>query len=293
MRPTRLVPFAALALGGALIGCSSPPDEGLLDTAGVWSETEQFDVEEVVRFTTESYDLEGTGTTIRDIYDDLLPTDNGEILYADGDEYGDSGCDAGSTRELPVEVEGIVTLHPRWYMKLSGCNRADEKYYGNYFIEDDSGGIFVVGDSKVAHFDVGDRVRMRVRAVRTNFEFDMVYAHDIVEVSRERRAIKYAMVPEGGLTSADVGKVHRVRGEMVAEPSTFGEFQVRTEDGDLVDLRLDSELNRRRQYPTPGSTICATGPVQNSFGIAIVLMKIGQFHTVEGDEPCIDEPQAD
>lgn len=282
-----LRPCCALALLTA--ACSSPPDEELLDPSSAWSGAEPYDVRETVGFTTDDYDLEGTGTTIGDLRDALLPTD-GDILFAQDDTFGDARCDeAATTRELPVEVEGIVTLHPRWYMKLSGCDRMDEKYYGNYFVEDDSGGIFVVGDSKVAHFDVGDRVRLSVRAVRTNFDFDMIYAHDVVEVHRESRPIKYAWVDDDGLDREDVGEVRRVRGEVTTDPDTFGEFTVRTKDGLDVKVNLDAELNRRRQYPSIGDTVCATGPVLYSFSeYSIVIMKIGQIETVTGSDPCSD-----
>ena len=274
------------------LACSSPPDGELPDVSDAWSEAEEYDVQETVAFTTEDYDLEGTGTTIGDLKDELFPTAGGDIVFATGDGFpGEADCPEGATTsELPVEIEGIVTLHPRWYIKLSGCNRGDEKYYGNYFIEDDSGGLFVVGDSKVAHFDVGDRIKMRVRAVRTNFGFDMIYAHDIVEVHREANPIKYTWANDG-LTEADAGEVRRVRGEMITEPDTFGSFLVRTEDGVDVAVNLDAEINRRRQYPEVGETICATGPVLNSFGLSIVIMRLGQIAVVEDGTPCPDAVQ--
>ena len=142
-------------------------------------------------------------------------------------------------------------------------------------------GIFVVGDSKVAHFDMGDRVTLRVRGVRTNFGYDMIYVHDVVDVNREARPIKYAWANEG-ITSEDAGEVRRVRGEMITEPDTFGEFTVLTDEGVEVNVNLDAEINRRRQYPEVGSTLCATGPVQNSFGLSIVIMRLGQIAVVEG-----------
>jgi len=271
-----------------LIACG-PPEGGLPDVSDAWSAAEPYDVQETVRFTTDDYDLPGTGTTIGQMKDRFLPTQNGDLLVASNDAFAqEADCDfVSTTSDLPVEVEGVVTLHPRWYMKLSGCNRSDEKYYGNYFIEDDSTGIFVVGDSKVAHFDMGDRVTLRVRGLRTNFGYDMVYVHDVVEVNREARPIKYAWV-DGELSPSDAGEVRRVRGEMITEPGTFGEFTVLSDEGAEVKVNLDAEINRRRQYPAVGSTICATGPVQNSFGLSIVIMRLGQLAVVEGDAPCPD-----
>ncbi len=272
-----------------LLAACGAPEGGLPDVSDVWSDAVPYDVQETIRFTTDDYDLAGTGTTIGAMKDELLPTDNGDLLLASGDGYASEAACSGvrTTADLPVEVEGIVTLHPRWYMKLGGCNGADEKYYGNYFIEDDSTGIFVVGDSKVAHFDMGDRVTLRVRGVRTNFGYDMIYVHDVVDVNREARPIKYAWANEG-ITSEDAGEVRRVRGEMITEPDTFGEFTVLTDEGVEVNVNLDAEINRRRQYPEVGSTLCATGPVQNSFGLSIVIMRLGQIAVVEGDAPCPD-----
>ena len=91
--------------------------------------------------------------------------------------------------DLPFEVEGIVTLHPRWYFKTHGCDDGDEKFYGSFFIQDGTSGIFVLGDSKVAHFDMGARVKMKVRGVRTIYDLNVVYAHDITEV------VDYGPVP--------------------------------------------------------------------------------------------------
>lgn len=267
-----------------LAGCTSERDLDPWDTAG-----EFYNVQERVAFTTEPYGLTGTGTTIGDLKRDLFPTE-GELLFGTDDAYGSANCeDVGTTSKLPVEVEGVVTLHPRWYMKLSGCDRADEKYYGNYFIEDDSGGLFVVGDSKVAHFDVGDRVRMRIRAVRTNFDFDMVYAHDIVEVYRDSRPIKYESI-DRALEASDIGEVRRVQGEIVTDPDTFGQFGVRLASGAEVFVNLDAELSRRRQNPDLGDTICATGPVQYSYSeYSIVVMKIGQIAVLGEGETCPDQ----
>lgn len=276
---------AALPVLLALAACRGEP--GVLpDVSDAWPDAEPYDVQEPIRFTEEPYaDLPGDGDGIGDFIDDFFPVTS--VRFAPGDGYvTDNSCEGREESDLPVEFEGIVTLHPRWYMKLSGCERSDEKYYGNYFIEDATGGIFVVGDSKVAHFDVGDRVKMRVRAIRTDFDFNMVYAHDIVEVNREARPIYYQWAQEG-IGNPDIGETRRVRGVMSTEPDTFGQFTLTTDEGAKVFINLDSELNRRRVYPEVGTQLCATGPVQYSFSeYTIVIMRIGQLAVVEGDEAC-------
>jgi hypothetical protein len=269
-----------------LAACSGDP-EPLEDTGDWWTPAEPLEVQETIRWTESAYgDLPGDGVGIAQALDPVLPADG--TVYAPGDAFGEEDCDVGVSGDLPVEIEGIVTLHPRWYMKLDGCNRGEEKYYGNWFIEDDTGGMFIVGDTRVAHFDVGDRVRLRVRAVRTNFGMDMIYAHDVLEVSREARPVRYAWANDG-LDQDDIGRVRRVRGVIEAGPDTFGELVLRTDDGAEVLLNLDAQMNRRRAYPEVGQTVCATGPVLYSFSeYSIVIMRIGQIAVIEPGDACPD-----
>ncbi|MCB9795871.1 MAG: hypothetical protein H6741_24505 [Alphaproteobacteria bacterium] len=206
---------------------------------------------------------------------------------ADGTLFGEesqipAGCDFGVDPELPEEIEAVVTLHPRYYFKTSGCSvLSDEKYYGSYFIADDSGGLFVLGDSKVAHFDVGDRVRMRVRGVRTLFGLNLIYAHDILEVDRQGGPVCFERA-EGSLDDSDVGEVRRVEGEVVSEADTFGEFSVRDDAGITHVIGLDAELNRRGLRFEPGTRLRATGPVLLSYDTyKIVIMNIGQLEALD------------
>ena len=49
---------------------------------------------------------------------------------------------------LPFEIEGVVTAHPRYYFKTSGCDwDSDEKYYGSFFIQDATGAKISIEDS--------------------------------------------------------------------------------------------------------------------------------------------------
>lgn len=274
------------ALGAALFGCNDV--DPLPDTGDWWAPGVDYDVEEPLRFTPEPYgDLPGAGPGIGAFLDSALPAST--LTFAAGDEYlAANDCRAATSRSLPAEIEGIVTLHPRWYMKLSGCNRAEEKYYGNWFIEDATGGVFVVGDSKVAPFDVGDRVKIRVRGVLTNFGMDMVYVHDVLEIDRNKRPVYYQEV-DRALGPDDIGETRRIRGVVVGPPDTFGEFLVETDSGVRIAASLDAELNRRRVHPPIGSTLCVTGPVLYSFSAySIPIMRIGQLAVVDPGEPCPD-----
>lgn len=280
------------ALLAAIVGSAgcAPELSRLPDTSDWWGEAESLEVREPLRFTPEPYpDLPGDGPGIGDFIARNFPTQR--LTLAPGDGYAPGvGCQVDTSADLPIEIEGVATLHPRWYMKLRGCNRAEEKYYGNWFIEDATGGIFVVGDSKVAHFDAGDRVKIRVRGVLTNFGMNMVYVHDVLEIHREGRPIFYREV-DRPLGPQDIGETRRVRGTVVNRPDTFGAFFVETASGARIEANLDAELNRRRVHPPVGSTLCVTGPVQFSFSsYSIPIMRIGQLATVDVDEPCPDEP---
>ncbi|MFT7518971.1 MAG: hypothetical protein ACI9MC_001107 [Kiritimatiellia bacterium] len=269
-------------------GCGEITDP-VPDSTGWWETGEVFDVQEPIRFTATPYDFpadpsDGIGTFLEDFF----PVADRTVEFGPDDQYGSSGCGSKVNRDLPLEIEGVVTIMPRWYMKIDGCNRGDEKYYGNYFIEDSTGGVFIIGDSKVAHFDMGDRVRLRVRGIRTNFDFHMVYAHDVIDVQRGPQPIMY-QVADTPFSNPDIGEVRRVRGKVTSEPDTFGQLIVEAEDGTRWFVNYDSELSRRRAFPTVGQTVCATGPIQFSYSeYSLVVMRIGQVAVLQGDENCPD-----
>jgi hypothetical protein len=276
----RMIPLLLLA------ACAEPGEP-----EGAWSWYEapaSYDVQESVAFTDVPYDFTGP-TAIADL---PVATELGTVFATDD---GPPDCAEWSTTdELPAEIEGIVTLHPRYYYKSQGCLPetnddgldSDEKYYGSYFIEDASGGIFVLGDSKVAHFDMGDRVRMRVRAVRDAFGVNTVAAHDITEVLRGPEAISYVEKSER-FDAADVSEVRRVSGTVRDEIGNFGEFNIEADDGTNYAIGVDAELARRGAYWAPGTRLQATGPVFLSYGsYTLIVMKLGQIQVL--DEPSLE-----
>ncbi|MCA9494855.1 MAG: hypothetical protein KC621_33230 [Myxococcales bacterium] len=236
----------------------------------------QLEVEEPIEFIEgECYGFPGSsGGGLADFIDRHYPADG--TLFEEG-ASPPPGCDFGVDPELPEQLTGVVTLHPRYYFKTSGCTvLSDEKYYGSYFIGDDSGGLFVLGDSKVAHFDVGDVVTLNVRGVRTLFGLNLIYAHDVVDVQREGRAICFQRALEP-LGDADVGQVRRVEGVVVSETDTFGEFTVEDAFGNRHVVGLDAELNRRGVTWPVGTRLQVTGPVLYSFSeYTIEVMRVGQ-----------------
>lgn len=282
MTKTRRLPLMiSRALLPVLVLAAACEGRGTPEDALSWygSGTAQ-DVEEAVAFTDVAYDFPvDTTAGLGGLLDAVFPVSGDGIAYAEGDQFGGgTDCDAQIEDALPWELEAVVTIHPRFYFKTDGCGfDSDEKYYGSFFAEDATGGVFVLGDTKVADFEAGTRVRLRVRGVRTAFDLNMVYAHDVIEVV-ERDVPVFYTPATGSLGDADVGEVRRVEGVVVTEPDTFGEFQVEADDGTFYSVSLDSELNRRGvSYPL-GRRIQATGPVLYSYSLySLIIMEKGQI----------------
>lgn len=106
----------------------------------------------------------------------LFPTDptgvnDPDVFVGDGVRTPTEFCRGGAfqvVEGLPMEIEGVVTLHPAQYMKVPICGQ-DERHYGVYTIEDDTGGVVVLRDSRVAPFSFGDRIRLRVDGIMLTF----------------------------------------------------------------------------------------------------------------------------
>lgn len=279
MRPFSLT-SAALSL--LVAGCVDTREQE--DPSGWYDQGSPYDVSEPVLFTDENYDFTGE-TPISDL---PLPGDF-ETLFSREDLPEESACEGWvSSDDLPAEIEGIVTVLPRFYFKTGGCQPSqdidsDEKYYGSYFIQDSSGGYFVLGDSKVADFDMGDRVRLKVRAVKESFDQTMIAAHDVLEITYGPEPIYYEMAA-GPLGPEHVSRVMRAEGVVATEMSTFGEVYFDADDGTRYKMSLDSELARRGVYYPPGVRIIATGPVLYSFNeYTIVVMRVGQIEELSAE----------
>lgn len=267
-----------------LAGCTTPREEPE-DPSAWFAEGEALDVMEPVEFTDEPYGDFGAPNDIADLYTSVFPTGDSEytndIVYGPDEYIPNNDCEYGTDNDLPMVVEGIVTVHPRFYIKTSGCDWGDEKYYGSYFLQDNTGGLFILGDSKVAHFEMGDRVRLRVRGARTSYELNMVYAHDVESIDRGPYPIYY-QEPDGPLGPEHVAKVQRVRGTVTTELGSFGELQIENDDG-TFDISVDSELSRRGFDVPIGTDITVTGPVIYSYSTySIIIMRRGQVQVHDG-----------
>lgn len=269
--------FVPSALAVALAGCAAvSPRE---DPTAWFDPPTDYDVSEPVAFTDQNYDFHGEVALA-----DLPAPEAFQTVFDPADAPAATDCSDWSTSpELPAEVEGIVTILPRYYIKIGGCVPAgtdidsDEKYYGSYFLQDETGGFFVLGDSKVAHFDMGDRVRLRVRAIKENFGQTMIASSDVLEVERGPEPVYYVEA-DGPLGADAISRVVRIEGTVATPMSTFGEVYLDADDGTRYKFGLDAELSRRGVTAEVGQRLQVTGPVLFSFDeYTVVVMRVGQI----------------
>jgi hypothetical protein len=313
--------FASLLVGGAiaLSACSSAPDEpGDLDDR--YGEVETTSTSEPVEFTEEPYEFTGPDTIggfeiqqngqaepYGDLYS-LFPTSDFVWYGASAaSAYPVEGiCDENANEvvtldELPLEIEGTVTLHPRYFQKTEFCG-SEERYYGSYLMQDASGGVLVLRDGRVANFTFGDRVRLKVHALMKFFDSYAVVASVDEEVVERGGAVYYEEI-DRDLNEGDIGKVVRVRRRVVSAPTSanFNEMCMVPINGDddgcdprCLDndqclaqrqqtvVSIDRELGQRQPEPIEeGQILEVTGPVVNSFGLRILVSRLGQLTFVE------------
>lgn len=300
-RRARLVYAAALI--AAVAACSGPVDpDDSLDQYGDVSTTI---TDEPVSFTKTPYDF--TGETSIDDLKRLIGSGNtwygasAESPYPVGPVCDRFGATVETVPELPVEIEGIVTLHPRYFFKPAYCG-SDERYYGAYFIEDASGGIMVYKDSRVADFTFGDRVRLTVHGLSKFFDTTAINVFTDETVVSRGGEVYYQDLGSEGLDLEHVGETVRIRGEVVVPPTNYNFNQLCMvpegsnpegcdprciADGQQCQLEhmlvsIDREIGTRKPIPIePGQILEITGPVINSFGLQVVVLRLGQINFVE------------
>lgn len=276
----------------ALTACADPRTSA--EDASAWFDSGvNDDVDEIVEYTETNYTFPAAeGETISAFAGAVFPVDGyWNISYGPGEQFPDGGCPSVEDSDLPFEIVGTVTLRPAWYIKTDGCaaqvnddgglsgadEESEEKYYSSYFIQDRSAGIFVLFDSRYAPFDTGDKVRLRVRGVRTSFDVNMVYAHDVVEIEHLRAPLYYE-VATGAFANEHIGRVMRIEGTVTQEIGTFGDVDIEADDGTAYTFSVAQDLSRRRAVdPKLGQRIQVTGPVFLSYGeYPILVTQAGQ-----------------
>jgi hypothetical protein len=266
------------------MGCAT--DQGadpLADWAPTTGGTTEDSIEEPLNFIerdeSTSYGLPREGMASVAELVELLPADeiertNPNIFTAAGDELVSPQCQGGGSDTLtglPMVVEGVVTLHPRLYIKTEICG-SDERFYGSFVLEDDTGGILVLRDGRVAPFKTGARIRMTVRGLAVTFGRDpdtrAVITADFEELPVATDSVLYAE-QEGPFTAADVGLTRRIEGVVLQSPTNDNFSSMLIADRSLppatdsfeaeaVCLELcSSDCNRI--CPSEGQQVCRRG----------------------------------
>lgn len=314
--------FACLIVGAtvALGGCSSSPDEPG-DVEQRYGDVTTTPTSEPVDFTDEPYEFTGPDTiggfqrpgmmgpaeTFGDLYSLFSVSDF--VWYGNSSQspYPVEGiCDSNANEvvtldELPLEIEGIVTLHPRYFQKTEYCG-SEERYYGSYLLQDSTGGVLVLRDGRVADFTFGDRVKLKVHGLMKFFDTYAVVVYTDEEVVDRGHEVYYRE-SDGDLDTTDIGTVVRVKGRVVSAPTNqnFNELcmvpvggdadgcdprclanEQCTDQRDQTIVSIDREIGQREPKPIEkGQILEVTGPVVNSFGLRILVSRLGQLTFVE------------
>lgn len=175
--------------------------------------------------------------------------------------------------DLPITIEAVVTVHPRQYLKVPVCDQ-DERNYGSFVVEDDTGGIVVLRNSRVAEYSVGDRVRLTVRSTMFTFRNPttrVVLAADVerLDPPTQDQGVVYYRRTEDGFSLDDVTESRRVEGWVIQSPSNtnFGQLVLTSDklptpdpdagEGTVICRESCPTRCRRRQCGESCSEICA------------------------------------
>jgi hypothetical protein len=250
--------------------------------------------------------------TILDIQDPGSPMDPDPAWYAFGSNFPypqgsnaslDIPCETTFLNrayelenELPATIRGVVTLEHH-YEKVSLCGE-DHRFYGVYTLQDETGTIMVLKDSRIADFTFGDRVEIEVLGLAKSFGRLMVVADRNEKILETDAATPYEALDQEfstrmlGETYANeleqnpqvcwdyigsygvskafgvlpgFNRTYRVRGEVVTEPTSqnFNAMTLRREvngENRFWTVSLGLELGRRGVGVETGDRVQATGP---------------------------------
>ncbi|MGM0559087.1 MAG: hypothetical protein ACQEVA_22070 [Myxococcota bacterium] len=302
--------IAAGPLLAALVACvalqsSCVPDEPTENPRDpdFYDQGEQVAVTEPIEFTEQSYDNISGDLTISDLRD--LRDESAFVWYGysplDPYPLGDRrahGEDCSpiaafenvvtEVSELPATIEGVVTHHPRLLRSPRFC-AGEDRFYGSYYLQDETGGILIYKDSRVADFTFGDRVTIRVRGMSSQNFSNMpagvvgVLAYDNEDIVERDLPIYYEETDEN-FTADDVAQVRRVRGEVVSAPSNtnFNSMTVASLNTDATwAISLDREFTRRSYTFETGEVVELTGVVADNYGMTMLIYSLGQIERIE------------
>jgi hypothetical protein len=244
----------------ALHACGADPREGSIPAGTIWpdapaSEPAPDPIAFADRASGHEYGLPAKGEHSLAELIALFPqqplgVNDPDIYVAKGVDVTSDQCRGGQVvvqAGLPMTLEAVVTLYPREYIKLALCGQ-DERHYGVFTVEDDTGGLIILRDSRVANYSYGDHIRLTVSGIMLTYGKDVdtraVLLSDI-EPTGETGPVLFTHATKG-FSSDDTGHVRRVTGYVWQSPSNdnFSELvlidkQV-TGDTKVADLKGDA-----------------------------------------------------
>lgn len=270
--------LAIVAIGLAVSACDDSLTEEYADPA--FDDGTQRDVSEPVAFEERvdgrAYGLPRDGEPgIADLLA-LLPPDgvaqgDPSLFVAPGDVPTTDQCVGGGATvldELPMVIEGVVALHPRQYLKVPICGQ-DERNYGTWVLEDDTGGIVMLRDGRVAPFTFGDRVRVTFRGVLELRAGDPTTRMGVIaDVERLDVSGPLLYTPlDTPFSEDDIGRTRQIEGyiAVAATSENFNEMiissdplpAVPAEDVQVDDVCIETCGGRcRSRCPSDGNAVC-------------------------------------
>jgi hypothetical protein len=300
----------------ALWGCAETRDPGSIDEH--YDSGTSTGIETSIEFTNQSYDFQGE--TSIDALKTLVPEEqrsgdsftwfgageeypypqgNNRIIASNPDETVD--CSSGffdtnyaQIDELPVTIEGRVTLAPPKFEKQPVCGQ-DQYYEGSFMIEDETAGIMVLKNSMIDEFTYGDRVRLSVNVVGALFGRPMVIAYDSETVVERDQPLYFesidrafnshlASVDPSSREDSDLDHIRRITGEITQLPTSENFNAMVVSDGDIDwEVALGMDFGRRPIPLKEGDRIQLTGPVVESFGTKMLIHSYGQIEWLNRD----------
>ena len=261
--------WACFVLALSVIGCANDtgPRTGPEDR---WptSGTERTVSEPVAladRAMSGTYNLPRAGQpSIRDLID-ILPSE--DIGFDDPKFFSSDDqplmCTNGRTTQsptLPLTIEAVVTIPGTYYIKVSVCDQ-EEKFYGSFVIEDDTGGLMVLRDSRVAQVQPGDVVRMTVHtlAIADNLgrvDSRAVLSYDL-EILPEKQSVLYSTT-DVAFTTEQAGRTMQIEGYALEHPTNLNFSTMVLSDREIPEF-MGETSSICRNYCQPACSDACVG----------------------------------
>ncbi len=196
-------------------------------------------------------------------YSDYYVYNSGGTVYTAGEDADLSDSNGYPNGNI---ITAVVTIYPRFYIKIKRLTNSIIKHYGCFYIQDKHGGILVLHDSRIPNLNAGDKIRIRVRGLYHYYEERMILNWELVEIVEKNVPIYYYEV--NNVTPGDYGKVVRVTGEIEDVPTNFN-FNtgsiIPEGQTDKVIVSFDREINYTNIKFPQNLFVTLTGPCTESY----------------------------